>query len=293
MPRSLSIAPVAIAAVLTAIFGTAGCLGGGALRSAKTLDPGIGEFGMGIPIFNQYTGSDGKVTTKNLNTGATSTGSGSGSTTVAVPSIIPELSYHLGVSDDFELGGRLAIASLTAEIDGRYRFVRRGPLHVAVGPSIAYTNLFVLSITQFNLPIALTYEFSSRVAVTVAARAGYWMTKATEGEWEKIFKGNGLALGGAVGLEIRGRTFYLRPYFDYTRVGGRNTTTTTSEEITADWSFSMATIGIGIGWLIGKEHEMLERVEDKLDRIERKMDDKPAPEFQKPPSPERAQPTPQ
>ena len=44
------------------------------------------------------------------------------------PSFIPELSYHVGLGDDMEVGGRAVLTAGLLELDAKYRFLHTGDM---------------------------------------------------------------------------------------------------------------------------------------------------------------------
>ena len=65
-------------------------------------------------------------------------------TDLTIPNILGDYAYHLGVAEDFEAGGRIAVGSGLLELDVKYRFLggADSKLHVAVNPAIGYQTCF-------------------------------------------------------------------------------------------------------------------------------------------------------
>ena len=61
---------------------------------------------------------------------------GDPSDAVTVPGLIPELTYHIGVTEDVEFGGRVALGFGYGELDLKYRFHDSDGLHLAVAPAL-------------------------------------------------------------------------------------------------------------------------------------------------------------
>ena len=262
-----------------------GCLTGGTLRSAKPLDKGIGEWGIGWTA-TRYTPGDVtvKYTDSQGNSKVQVTPSQSGS--VVIPDILPEVNYHLGVADNLEVGGRVSLGALTFEADVKYRFLHLGALHVAADPTFGYMPLGFVQIFQMTLPVLATYEFSPHIALLASAKFGYWVVSQTSSSSNQLagtLSGGGPSVGGALGVEFRGKTFAMRPFFDITYLMEKYTTTYSDSQSsftsTADASagLMLMSFGIAVSWFTGLELEKLEHMDDKLDRIEKKLDDQNKP----------------
>ncbi len=270
--------------VSIAAFLSAGCVTGGALRSAKTLEPGVGELGLGWTA-THYSLGDSKVTDPS---GAQTVTKNEGSLTL--PNLIPEVSYHLGIAENVELGGRVSIGALTGEIDGKFRFLRTGGLHLAVAPGIAFTPLGFTSILQLTAPVIATYEVTPSFAVTACGKIGYWYltdaSASTDSSLAGYLAGSGLFYGGAVGLDFHGSTFAFRPFVDFTRIGMSSSTNQGSGQTKVSSSLMMTTFGFAISLAFGREMKKLEKMDERLDRMERKLDQAAPP----PPAPQGAAP---
>lgn len=272
-----------------AAFVASGCLTGGALRSAKTLEPGVGELGVGWTATNYALGE----TTSTDPTGARTVSKSTNSLTL--PNLIPEVQYHLGVAEDLEVGGRISAGALTGEIGATYRFLRAKGLHLAVAPAIGYTPLGFTSILQFTAPVLATYELTPNFAVTACGKIGYWhltdIDVGTSNNLKDFFSGSGLAYGGAIGLDLHGSTFAIRPFVDFTRIGMSSSTKVEGGSTKISSSLLMTTFGFAVSVAFGREAKALERVDEKLDRIEQKVEKGPA--ALPPPPPAALPPAPQ
>ncbi len=264
------------------LMSLSGCLTGGTLRSAKTLDKGIGEWGIGWTATKYDTGDvTVKVTDSKGAVQTTTTPNSAGS--IVVPNILPEVNYHLGVADNLEIGGRASLAALTFEADAKYRFYQGNGLHLAVNPTIGYSPYIFVQMVQLTLPVLATYEFTPNFSVMLGLKGGYWivsqMSSSSSNSLAGTFSGSGPSVGGAIGVEFRGRTFALRPFVDITRIFENYKATVTDStgaySSTADESFglTLTTFGIAVSWFTGLELEKLDKMDDKLDRIEHKIDD--------------------
>src|ERR1044072_9003404 len=106
-----------------------GCLMAGNYHTARTLEKGTSSFGL---TFSATKYSFDYETTDSAGNPQKETIS------FAIPNLLPELTYHIGISDNAEAGGRLALGSLGGEFDIKYRFLHNDKLHLAVAPAISY-----------------------------------------------------------------------------------------------------------------------------------------------------------
>jgi hypothetical protein len=234
-----------------------GCLMAGNYHSAKTLEPGVSSFGTTFSVNAIYEDTEQQI---------------------AIPNIIPELTYHIGVVDDLELGGRLALGSLGIEIDAKYRFLQAGGLHLAIAPSVGYMGWVVLQGISTRLPFIATYEINKWFGVNAAIYAGYSHYSVANddlGDAINDFSGDMITYGVAIGPEISGETFFIRPSVEFTRYQ----VMVNVEGEDSHWNpFNNLAVMVHLGWVYGREKQQLDRIEKKVDdgfdRIERKLDEK-------------------
>jgi len=235
------------------LVGGGGCLMAGNYHSAKTLGKGESDFGLTFSAtrYNK-TVDDGM--------GGTVTES------VVWPTVIPEITYHVGMTDDLEVGGRVALGSLGLEADVKYRFLQNDKLHLAIAPAVSYQAFIVLQGVGFRLPGILTYELADNADFT-AALFGSVTNFSTPGDTGidefDTFNGTLLSTGGAVGFDLHGETFSFRPSVEFARYvadlsSGDNST---SED------FNTVNFMVHLSWTFGKEKKQLDRIERKLDQL--------------------------
>ncbi len=260
-----------------------GCLTGGTLRSARTLSPGVGEWGLGWTATRYDAGDITMKTTDSKGVSQTVVQPNTSGAFV-VPNVLPEVNYHLGVADNVEIGGRASLGALTFEADVKYRFLHTGGLHLAIDPTIGYAPFIFVQIVQATLPVLVTYEFSKSFSVLASAKGGYWSLSqlgsgSSSNSLSGTLSGSGPSFGGAIGVEFRGKTFALRPFVDFTHIVESYKSTFSDTQngytSTADVSqgLTLTTFGIAVSWFSGLEMEKLEKMDDKLDRIEQKIDE--------------------
>jgi len=89
---------------------------------------------------------------------------------VVLPNLIPELNYHIGISEGLEFGGRVGLTSGLIEFDVKYRFLggEGEKLHLAVQPAVGYRALFIVEGLHATLPVIATYDVAPTLSVNVA-----------------------------------------------------------------------------------------------------------------------------
>lgn len=181
------------------------------LRTARTLPEGAFDISASVNITNVSTDQvsvDGVVVTRDSD--------------FTYPNLTPELLLNYGVSNDFEVGGKLSLGSGLFEANAKYRFVHAadGALHVAAAPSVAYRALFLVNGPVFTLPLLLTYDVSPGVSFSggpLVSYAAYDVADTLEDD-EADIGGNTLYAGGAVGVEFRTRRgFHIMPSLELQR----------------------------------------------------------------------------
>src|SRR6185436_17663229 len=107
--------------------------------SAKTLGKGESQVGLTFSA-TRYdevkTNSDNTTTTESI----------------VLPELLPEITYHIGMTDDVEVGGRVALGALGLEGDVKYRFFKSDKLHLAIAPAVSYQAFIILQGVGFRLP---------------------------------------------------------------------------------------------------------------------------------------------
>jgi len=246
------------AALLAALAAAAsGCLMAGNYHSAKTLEKGTSQVGLTFSVTNyeftrQLRDNEGQPT------GQTEVES------VSLPNVIPELSYHIGMSDNVEVGGRVAVGSLGLEGDVKFRFLQADKLHLAIAPAIGYQAFLVVQGGSLKLPGILTYELADNFDVTAAVFGSTTKYSSVDDDSSGdfgVFNGTLAATGVAFGVDLHTETFNIRPAVEFTRY-------------VADFddgddfdAFNTVNVLVHIAWTGGKEKKQLNRIEDKLDQL--------------------------
>lgn len=88
-----------------------------------------------------------------------------------LPSPIPDVLYNRGITDDFELGGRLSPASGLFEVNAKYRYLQlaQGTLHFAIAPALGYRVLWLVNGPVLTLPLLVTYDLSPGMSISGGA----------------------------------------------------------------------------------------------------------------------------
>jgi hypothetical protein len=218
-----------------------GCLMAGNYQSARTLEPRESSFGMTFSL-DHLSDSEGDLT---------------------VPNVIPEFAYHVGVARNWEVGGRIALGSLGIEMDTKYRFLRKGDLHLAVAPAAAYHAFFVVSGFTVRLPVIISYDFTDIVGFNAAVLGGYSFTNANRDEDEDLSQYMNCRVwyyGASLGPELRGSVFFARPAVEFIRYQS-------NLESNNGWKpFNSINFLVHFGWVFGREKQQLDRIENKLDK---------------------------
>lgn len=222
-----------------------GCMMAGSYNSARTLEPGTSSLGLTFGI------NEIRIGDKDY----------------SYPSIIPEITFHTGVAENLELGGRVALAALGLECDAKYRFFHTGRLHLAVNPAIGYQAFVTLKGVTASLPLIATYDLSNRFSLTMAGFGRYSHFNAKDTSADNPlpdFFGDKVSYGGSFGPEVRGETFFFRPMVEVAHV------------VPVDGSnkkaWNRVSVAVHFGWIMGREKQQLDRIEKKIDGIDKKID---------------------
>ena len=260
-----------VMAILAA--GLTGCPSAGIYRSAKTLEPGVGDFNTNFNVTKltqkqklPVLDDDGNLTTEEKELSFT------------FPNVVGEYAYHIGVAPNVEVGGRLALASGLMELDVKYRFLGSddSKLHVAINPGVGYRSFGLVDGTSINVPLLLTYDLTPNFSVTVGGFGNMsFLNSAVEGEDSDSpnLGGNTTSFGGAAGVMISGDTFFLYPVVEF---GTITASSDDADDDSGDSESSFDTqymqVGLNIGVVYGREMQAIKKMDKKLDKIDGKLD---------------------
>ena len=181
------------------------------LRTARTLPQGSIDLSASVNITNISTDQltvDGMVVTPDAD--------------FTYANFVPELLLNYGVSDDFEMGGKLSLGSGMIEANLKYRFVHAadGALHIAAAPAVGYRSLGLVSGPLFTLPLLVTYDVSGGVSLSggpLVAYAAYDVPGDFDAN-EADIGGNTVYAGGGIGIEFRtAKGFHVMPGLELQR----------------------------------------------------------------------------
>jgi hypothetical protein len=254
------------------LLGGGGCLMSGNYHSAKTLGKGESQVGLTFST-TRYEA------VRTDSSGATTTDA------IVLPNIIPEITYHIGMTDDLEVGGRASLGSLGLEGDVKYRFFKSDKLHLAVAPALSYQGFVVLQGVGVRLPGILTYELADNVDFTAAvfgSTTHYSIPGSSSSDSDFYgFRGTLLSTGGAIGFDLHGETFSIRPSVEFTRY----VVNLSSGSDSTSANFNTVNFLVHLAWTGGKEKKQLDRIERKLDNLTAPPPGPPGPPFAPMPPP--------
>lgn len=248
--------------LLGLLGGASGCLMSGNYHSAKTLNKGESQVGLTFSA-TRYTYEDVVDEDGDPNTPETTR-----TESIVLPAILPELAYHLGVAENVEVGGRVGLGSGGLELDVKYRFYHNDKVHLAVAPALGYQGLFFLEGYSARLPAILTYELADNVDFTIAGFAStshYDSVLDSDEEKGDGFTGSLVSTGAAVGFDLHGDTFSIRPAVEFTRYIAR---LDDNDGSSSEDGFNTVNFLVHIAWTGGKEKQQLDRIERKIDAMQ-------------------------
>ncbi|MDA3863634.1 MAG: hypothetical protein PF689_07155 [Deltaproteobacteria bacterium] len=242
------------------LFALTGCPSAGVYRTAHTLEKGQSDFGLNFNAFQIKSTNDHDTQS------------------ITIPNFIPELHYHIGVGNNMEIGGRVALGSMMAEFDFKYKFFesREKTTHIAVNPAVGYRSFIFIEGPHLTLPIIASYDLTSSLSITGFAYANYYNFQSPDGEItaedyedsddnganSAYFIINGVTTGAGVGIKYAGETFYIMPSVDFF------TTAVNFSDDAEQNTMQGVIFNISFGWIGGKEMQKLNQMDNKLDRIE-------------------------
>jgi hypothetical protein len=165
-----------------------------------------------------------------------------------LPNPVPELIYSHGITDDFELGGRVALGSGLFELNTKYRVLhamdRR--LHFALAPAAGYRVLALVNGAVLTLPAIVTFDSSSGVSFSggpLVSYASYSMPDSLDAG-DLNLSGDTVYVGAGLGVELRPVFgFHVMPAIEVHRSVSRRGDVENLPEI--DMLFLGLTLGFG------------------------------------------------
>jgi hypothetical protein len=183
-----------------------------------------------------------------------------------IPNLIPNVHYGMGLSESTDFFGNLSLASWYGELGIKVAMLQTDSGTLSVAPSVGLAPMGPLASTRATLPVLYTHRLSDKVALTAMGEATYRHrgdVSSTDwgGEVASTFSGNTLGIGGGLGVEVRNRSFYVRPTLTYTYY---NATVAGAED---DQVVGLAQVAFTFGRIGGKTEAQLDRIEQKLDAM--------------------------
>lgn len=235
-----------------------GCWSNGIYRTARTLEPG--EVDVELAVSGAHFAVE-KVTAEAEAAGSSTSTTQDGKETEEysqnLPNVVPELGIHVGVFDDFEFGGRIALGSMMLELDAKYRIIgnRNSAFHLALQPAFGYRTLFLAKGYSFQAPLIATYEFTENVAVNLAGYGGY---QSFESNWDLLndyIGASSVTWGGSLGLKFSVSDFYFMPAVDLAQTQFELDTTDpdTGVEVHSDVTVNTIIVGLNLGFVLNRD----------------------------------------
>jgi hypothetical protein len=243
--------------LLAAALLSTGCLTTGMYRTAHVLPQDEGDFTMSFNVVRATVEEPAGEP-------------GVGSETFTYPNVVPEISYHYGMAENVEVGGRLALGAGMIEVDTKWRFLHTPGLHLAVQPAVGYRGLGFFEGFHGSLPLILTRDLRPRMSLNASVFGSYTHFTATDSfdDGDIDLVGDTVFVGGALGVQFRSRgSFHFMPAIEVQRSVYRGGDLLDAPDVTA------VIFGVSVGW--GAD-ERARKMDEQLDRIERKLD-RPAP----------------
>jgi len=238
---------------------TAGCPSAAVYRNARILDPGQSRVGVSVkPSINSMSApSEGGVSSEPLN--------------YALPGVVPEMSYHVGVAENVEVGGRVAPGALYAELDTKLRLIGSDDdqLHFALQPAVGVQPLMFAIGAQATLPAIMTYEFNDLLALSGWGYGRYYHMRPVIGGGSDAIM-NSVGAGVGLGLEVHGDSFYFMPALD-----ASSTFTFAGNSFDNYMRNDALMVGLSFGWhgdLLRDIWETVKGIDGKVDKVDQKVD---------------------
>ncbi|MBN2360841.1 MAG: hypothetical protein JXR83_15405 [Deltaproteobacteria bacterium] len=246
-------------ALVSLIAIATGCPSAAIHRTARTLDPGQSELSatanVGLTGFSAPT----------------SEGTPSSSLNFAMPGVVPVLSYHLGVVDNFEVGANVSPLTLSIDLDTKWRMVRLfdNRLSIALQPTVGLNALLLAWGATGTLPLIATFDITDMFSISGWGYGRAGQIRMVPGGTDTSVTSVGAGLGA--GVEVRGDSFFMMPMIEansgFNFFGNRFDSYLRTDVIQ---------VGVAIGYhgdLLRIMDRKLDKIDGKVDRLEKKVDD--------------------
>jgi len=249
-----------IATILVLALTSTACLPLGVYGEARTLKEDQTEVTLAwnatkwtVPATEEVTDTDGEVVQE-----------AQGESEMWLPNLLPEVGFGIGLTDDFTLGGRAALASMYFELNGKYRFLDADKLQMAAGLQLGGRTFLGLQGSNITVPLWVSYDVSRKVTFTFSPYIQYSNISTIDGGSEQdldSISGESLYAGGSLSILFKGRSLHFGPTFEY-----QHSMKTFREGDSMDTPDFMM-VGLVLGFPMGEELESLDRIEEKLDSL--------------------------
>ncbi len=235
------------------------CLTTGMYRTAHVLPEGEGDLALTVSVVRARTDDITNLP-------------GDQSLTYNFPNIIPEVSYHFGVGNDFEIGGRVALGAGMIEADAKYRFFGSDATstHLALQPALGYRSLGLIEGYHASLPLLFTVDLNHNIAVNTSVFGTfvhYGLPDEFDAENNINFAGESAAGGAGVALELSTASgFHFMPGLEVQRILWRGGDFADAPSITS------IIFAVTFGWGPDEDLKALNRVEQKVDAVDDKVE---------------------
>jgi hypothetical protein len=197
----------------------AACPSAGVYRTARTLNQG--ELDVGLILSATHVDIP-TTTTTDPQTGQPTTQDG---VSFTLPNWVPELAVHYGITDDVELGGRVALSALMAEADLKLRLIgcRECSTHLAFAPAVNYRSFIFIEGPTATFPLIFTQDLRSDISLNLGGYGAYRDLHLVDSSGSSSsnqiddFAIKSWLAGGSIGLEFHGSRNYVMPFVDVSR----------------------------------------------------------------------------
>jgi len=191
---------------------------------------------------------------------------GGNGASATLPNLIPNFHWGVGIGDDMDLYGSVNFVGWYTELGLKYVPLQTENGNLAVAPLVGLSPLGALASLRLAVPVLYTHKLNNKTSLTVMGEGVYRRRgNASSGDWSDdavdAFSGDTLGVGGGIGLEVKGRAFFVRPSLNYTYY----TASFTGADDPLD--IGIGQLGFTFGRVGGKVEAQLDRIEEKLDAL--------------------------
>jgi hypothetical protein len=164
-----------------------------------------------------------------------------------LPNAVPDVLYSYGVTDDAELGLRVAVGSGLFELNGKYRLLAAldRTLHIALAPAAGYRALGLVNGPVLTLPLLVTFDFGREASLSGGPLVSYASYAVPEGlDFDDLdLRGETVYAGAGIGVELRpGLGLHVMPSLELQRSVSRRGDVENLPVI------NMLFLGVTLGW---------------------------------------------